>query len=109
MSDGKYLDTALAPTIRDDVVADDQPAGACAEARRAGVRKLGQQLLGAFERLRKSLRCRHAVFGEVGRDFLDLNTRARRTEDAGSHFLPARSASALAIISLTRRNDSSNG
>ena len=39
ISDGENLDLRPVPTIRDDVVANDQPAGAGAESRHTRVRK----------------------------------------------------------------------
>jgi hypothetical protein len=49
VSDGEDLDIAVAPTIRDNIVADDQPAHARTETRRTRVREFGELLLAASD------------------------------------------------------------
>src|SRR5690349_3093846 len=109
MPDSKNLHVRPAPAVGDNVVANDQPARARTQTRRARVWKLRQLLLSPFECIKEALRRGEAIFGQVVGDFVDFHPRAAGTKDGDRHFWSARLASAFAIISLTWRSDSSSG
>src|SRR4029077_5707126 len=83
--DGEDFHNAAMATIRDDVIADHQPARSRLQARRAGVRGLRQLPLRALPGFGKAVWRRLAVFSEIGRYLLDFRRRASRILDA-RHF-----------------------
>src|SRR5215471_17744198 len=66
--DREDLDIASTPPIRDNVIADNQPARAGQRAWCAGIGKLGKLKFGALQGLRKTLGRHFTVLREKGRD-----------------------------------------
>ena len=91
--DSAVYNIGLAPAIREDVIADDQPAGARADAWRSRVRELRQLSLGGSHGFRKTLHRRRAMFGEKRHYFFDFRNRPAGVADAGRHFCCARAFS----------------